>query len=262
MNGINERFSELYDRNVRKIYGLAYRICGNREDAQDIVQNTFLQAYEKYDSFRGESSEFTWLYAISKNLCRKLLQSKKRSSYSALKNLMINADSIAVEDSIGREEMRDLAEQVKEGCLLGLVRCLPFYQRTAFVLHTIMELSIPDTAQVLDKSAGATRTLISRAKKSLKDFLCNNCSLYDPDNPCRCENLIGFSLKQNWIQRRESSLISQNSELKYQIIENDIYDTEKLVCLYRSLPDADYKKEMKRLVFSGDKIIFSDKKVK
>lgn len=262
MKEINERFSELYYINAEKIYGLAYRMCGNSEDAQDVVQSTFMLAFEKYDDFRGESSEYTWLYAIAKNLCLKLLKNRKKSSFKNISDLISDAGPYDDTDSISKSEKKDLTDHVKEGCLLGLVRCLSLYQRAAFILHILMEIPTPDTAKILSKSESATRTLIFRSKKNIREFLCNNCSQYNPTNPCRCENLIGFSLKQNWIQRRENSWKFKASDIKYQSIEKEIYGVEKMMLLYRSLPCKSYNEEMKKLIFSGNNLIFSNKKVK
>lgn len=258
-----EQFTDLYQRHAEKIYSLAYRMCGNSEDAQDIVQNTFLLAIEKYSGFRGESTEYTWLYAIARNLCLKLLQSRRRSSFKNMSELIIGAGSPDfVDESFSREEIKDLAGQVKEGCLLGLVRCLSFYQRAAFILHILMEIPIAETAKILDKSESAVRTLVFRAKKNIKAFLCKNCSLYDPENPCRCENLISFSLKQGWIKKRERFSELQNPGPESRAIEKEIYGTEKLIRLYRGLPGNSYHEQVRELIFSGDQLIFSNQKVK
>lgn len=262
MKAINEQFSELYYINADKIYSLAYRMCGNSEDAQDVVQSTFLLAFEKYGDFRGESSEYTWLYAIAKNLCLKLLENRKKSSFDNISELILNARSSGDTDNLNKSDMKDLTEQVKEGCLLGLVRCLSFYQRAAFILHVLMEMPVFDTAKILSKSESATRTLIFRAKGNIRKFLCNNCSLYNPINQCRCENLVGFSLKQNWIQKRENTREFKDLGIKCQAIEKEIYEAENLLLLYRTLPFKSYNEEMRKLIFSGDKLIFSNKKVK
>ncbi len=70
-------------------------------------------------------------------------------------------------------------------------------------MNVLQNKSIEDTAQVIDKSESATRTLVHRAKKNIKDFLCKNCSLYNQENSCKCENMINFSLKQGWITYNE-----------------------------------------------------------
>lgn len=263
MKNMNEQFADLYQRYAEKIYNLAYHMCGNSEDAQDIVQNTFLLALEKYDGFRGESAEYTWLYAIAKNLCLRLLQNRKRSSFQNISELIVSAGSPrSMAESLSKEEIQDLAGQVKEGCLLGLVRCLSFYQRAAFILHILIEIPIAETAKILDKSEAASRTLVFRAKKNIKAFLCSNCSLYDSGNPCRCENLIGFSLKRGWIKNRKGSAEFQDYGSESRAIEDEIYGTEKMIRLYRSLPGSNYHEQVKKMIFSGNQLIFLSQKVK
>ena len=62
-------FEELAKRYEKKIYNLAYRITGNREDASDVLQETFLQAFRKLASFKSKAKFTTWLYRIAVNIC-------------------------------------------------------------------------------------------------------------------------------------------------------------------------------------------------
>jgi hypothetical protein len=160
------------------------------------------------------------------------------------------------------KEKEELVLQVKEGCLGGLLRCLSFYQRTAFILSAILQLPIRDAAEILGKSEEATKVLIHRARKNLKNFLCKNCSVYDPGNPCCCENLIGFSLKQGWIERMSAE--GQAAPDTRQI-EAEIKDLRKVIGLYANFPEPkpspNLNHQIQELVRSQEGIIFTDKKV-
>lgn len=212
-------------------------MCGNREDAEDIVQKTFIQAIIHIKDFKGESSIYTWLYTIAKNLCLKLYKERKRSSFSSIEALIYLVKSSEDSDNLSILEKQYYINQVKEGCLLGLLRCLPFNQRLAFILNVLLEVKVKDAALVIDKSETAVRLLVYRAKQNLKGFLCKNCSIYDKNNPCRCENLINFSIKNGWIEKTTNQ--NTLSEMYNNIIEieNEISSLKKIIRIYNSLDD-------------------------
>jgi RNA polymerase sigma-70 factor, ECF subfamily len=240
-----------------RIYQLAYRMTGNREDAQDITQETFLRAIRKATGFRGESELSTWIYAIARNLCLEHLRTARRTSFAALEALLQDAANTAPPSGLDASERQDLVGQVRDGCLTGLLRCLSFNQRTAFILHVILRLPVTDVAAVLDKSQGATRVLVHRARRNLKEFLCRNCATYHPANSCRCENLIGFSLKQGWIHapsQEEKALLDPRR------IEAGIEGVREVVGLYRGLsgptPPGDLRARIRELIRVDDQGIF------
>ena len=182
-----------------RVYALAYRMTGNRQDAEDIAQETFLQVHRGLEGFRGESDVYTWIYAIARNLCYAKYRRAARTSFAGLETVLHQAAEVEAPSGLDAWEREHLAEQVRDGCLTGLLRCLSFGQRAAFVLHVLLRLPMSDVASILGTSEGASKVLVHRARRNLKQFLCSNCSAYDPDNPCRCENLIGFSLRREWI---------------------------------------------------------------
>ncbi|MCX8129542.1 MAG: RNA polymerase sigma factor [Clostridia bacterium] len=262
----NEGFTLLFEHYYKKIYNLAFRMCGNKEDAEDIMQKTFVQAYTNISGFNGESSIYTWLYAITKNLCLRLLEKRKKSSFSSLDELLKVAQSIENPDSFTIFEKQYYISQVKEGCLLGLLRCLSFYQRIAFILNVLLEIKVKDVAVIISKTEPATRLLVHRAKQNIRSFLCKNCSLYDTRNPCHCENLIEFSLKQGWIKKMPDKSFISGSDKVIPAIESEINSLKKIALLYRSLEDKQYsdtmlqsiQKELHKHTYK----IFYDKKVK
>jgi RNA polymerase sigma factor (sigma-70 family) len=190
---------DLFGRYGARVYALAYRMTGNRQDAEDITQETYLQAHRRLESFRGESDVFTWIYAIARNLCYAHYRRATRTSFASLETVLHQAAEVEAPSHRDSWEREDLAEQVRDGCLTGLLRCLSFGQRAAFVLHVLLRFPMSDLAAILGNSEGASKVLVHRARRNLKQFLCNNCSAYDPDNPCHCENLIEFSLRREWI---------------------------------------------------------------
>jgi len=76
-NGDKNAFGELVKRHEGKVYALGFRFMKNREDAADVMQDTFLQAYRKLGSFEGKSAFSTWLYRIAVNIC--LMRKRKKN---------------------------------------------------------------------------------------------------------------------------------------------------------------------------------------
>jgi RNA polymerase sigma factor (sigma-70 family) len=249
----------IYNQYSKRIYNLAYRMTGDVDDAHDITQETFIQAYNSIQTFKGESQIYTWLYQIAKNKCLRFLEKKNKTTFLSLQGLINNVSS-PVSDEFSEAEKLVYISQVKEGCLSGLIRCLSIQQRLAFILHILLEMPIDQVAIVIDKSENAARILVHRAKQNIKEFLCNNCSLYHSKNSCRCENLVNFSLKQGWI--------GLNSELNnHEKIETEIKDLKSMVSFYNTLPkipiDEDLTRQIKKLLAENQNfIIFNDKKVK
>lgn len=254
-----EKSEIIFNQHRQKIYNLCFRMTGNADDANDITQETFIQAFKSLEKFRGESQIYTWLYRIAKNKCIRFLENKKRSTILSLQELVDKASS-PVDNKIPEEQKLRYILQVKDGCLSGLLRCLSIHQRLAFILNILLYLPISHVASVLGKSENASRVLVHRSKQNIKLFLCKNCSLYDSKNKCRCENLINFSLKQGWI--------SPDSEPKDIIrAEEEVKALKDVAGLFKTLDEKhtseEFNKRFKLLLeHRKDFLIFSNKKVK
>lgn len=254
-----EKSEIIFNQHRQKIYNLCFRMTGNADDANDITQETFIQAFKSLEKFRGESQIYTWLYRIAKNKCIRFLENKKRSTILSLQELVDKASS-PVDNKIPEEQKLRYILQVKDGCLSGLLRCLSIHQRLAFILNILLHLPISQVASVLGKSENASRVLVHRSKQNIKLFLCKNCSLYDSKNKCRCENLINFSLKQGWI--------SPDSEPKDIIrAEEEVKALKDVAGLFKTLDEKhtseEFNKRFKLLLeHRKDFLIFSNKKVK
>ena len=205
-------------------------------------------------------------FAIARNECLKLIEKEKRSRVSSLEALIKNASQPFDQPACSTVEKQSYIDQVKEGCLLGLLHCLPFHQRMAFILNVLLDVNARDVGLILGKSETAVRLLVLRARRSMKSFLCKNCSLYNPGVPCRCENLIGFSLKQGWIERQPENALIRKNHITAADIEKEISQLQKIKLLYGSFGEMRLNTDMlsrikKEINESGD-IIFSSGKVK
>lgn len=240
-------------------------MCGNKEDADDIVQQTFTLAFTKISGFREQSGIYTWLYAIAKNLCLRLLENRHKSTFASLESLINTAQAQEGRDDYTAIEKQYYIAQVREGCLLGLLKCLGFYQRIAFILNVLLDVKTKDVSVILNKSEAAIRMLVHHAKQNIRNFLCKNCSLYDPANSCHCENLIGFSLKQGWIKANNDKTAFK-ADISASSVEKEISAIKKITALYKSLNGNGPSEHIIQLILKeiNDPVykIFSAEKVK
>ncbi|KNY29827.1 RNA polymerase sigma factor [Pseudobacteroides cellulosolvens] len=252
---IKDNFEQIYLLYFNKIYNLAFKITGSSDAAADITQETFIQVLTNADKYRGDSQIYTWIYAIAKNNCFKYIKKIRKNSFHSMEELIKTA-SFNVEYS--QQEKQQYIVQVKDGCLLGLLRCLSFNQRIAFILNVLFDVSMKDVASVISKSENSTRILICRARKNIREFLCRNCSLYDNNNSCRCENLISFSLKQGWIEKYNPNISPNLVEAEIKVFKNEI-SLYKTIALRSESDDLKMKilfsiKEQKFNIFSQKKV--------
>ena len=261
----NASYTILYKRYGNPLFNLAYRITGNVAESEDILQETFVKTYHSIDQFNGSSKLFTWIYSICLNLCYRHLQSKKYPTFESIEDLITESSGWDYrKDKFSEEEWRHYTEKIKDGCLLALVRCLPFSQRAAFVLHILLKIPISNIATILNKSNGSVRVLIFRGKQKIKNFLCSHCSLFKGGNKCSCMNLVDFSLRNGLIKKIDQKKAAKKSSFHPEIIQQEINELKKMIVLYESLknenPSPQAIKAIRTAMKNDKKVIFAQKK--
>ena len=171
--GSYEAFEELVNRYERKIYRLGLNITGNREDAEDVLQEAFMKAFKHLQSFREGSRFYTWLVRIAVN--EGLMKLRKRRSDRSVQM----EDSTDDEGRVMTREFIDwgpspeeqYATTELEEILKRAVETLPENFRTVFMLRDVEKLSTEETAEVLEISLGAVKARLFRARLRLRDEL-------------------------------------------------------------------------------------------
>jgi RNA polymerase sigma-70 factor, ECF subfamily len=163
--GDRDAFEGLYRQHVGRLYNLAWRMSGSGEDADDLVQDIFLQAYRKLASYKGESSLGTWLYRLAVNLCLDRLRSKAGKMDKV-------TDSIDEEDADPVVAPGSPAElNIARMDLEKAIGTLPPSYRTAFVLHDVEGYQHDEIARMLDISEGSSKSLLHKARMKLRRAL-------------------------------------------------------------------------------------------
>lgn len=158
--GSREAFDGLVALHQDRVFNLAYRVLGNREDAADVQQETFLNAWRSLSRFRREASFATWLHRIAVNLClcRKRRRNWNEPSYS---------DEVLTDQAGPPEGDRSDTAIIVRKTLMGL----PRHYRAFIALREIEERSFEEIAQVMGCSVQSARMRASKARKILRERL-------------------------------------------------------------------------------------------
>lgn len=165
-------FEKLFARYERKIFRLAHRITGNPQDAEEAVQDTFLKAFLKLDTFQGSSLFSTWLTRIAINQALMKLRRRRPNVISLDEALQTDDATLprevvdwgpSPEQHYSQQELR----QILEGALAGLKPD----QRAVFHLRDVEEFSIQETAQALGISISSVKSRLLRARLALREKL-------------------------------------------------------------------------------------------
>lgn len=161
-------FEDIVQQEDKKVYSLAYRLCGNSEEAKDIAQETFVRAFEHFHSFRGGSCVFTYLYRTAFNIWKNRL--RHRSRHPVLSMNPVNPES-PVFDPPDPAPASDKAMELEERILLAR-QCLDSLEpadRLIIILREIEGKSYGEIARMLKCRLGTVRSRLSRARDSLRE---------------------------------------------------------------------------------------------
>ncbi|MEJ5369241.1 MAG: RNA polymerase sigma factor [Bryobacteraceae bacterium] len=171
--GDMEAFAELVRRYERRIYRMARQITQNDEDAEDVLQESFLKAFQHLDSFQGQSKFYTWVTRIAVN--ESLMKLRKRKSdrtVSLDENIETDEEPIVREIAVWDDtpETKYSQEELRQILDKAISSLKPIF-RTVFILRDVEELSTEETAEVLGLSIAAVKSRLLRARLQLRERL-------------------------------------------------------------------------------------------
>jgi len=169
-NGDKEAISTLVNQYSSRIYAIAFRLMQNEEDAEDVLQETFIIMLNKLYTFEGKSSLYTWLYRVATNVALGKLRKKKYINDSE------SFDNIEFENisSAGAVEWPDHIEEKFDNeefrkCLDKAMNELPDHYRAVFILRDLEGHSTKNTAKILEISESNVKVRLMRARLYLRD---------------------------------------------------------------------------------------------
>ncbi len=165
-DGNRNALAELVSRYSDKIYNLALRILRNKEDAEDVLQETFLQVIRKLDTFNERSTFFTWIYRIATNTSLMKLR-KKKQIFAELPDKPDLEDQIFVDWS--QDPSLDVQNEEIKRILDHAIGELSEIYRSVFILRDLEHLSIKETGNILNISEENVKIRLRRARLFLRD---------------------------------------------------------------------------------------------
>ena len=175
LKGDAQAFEQLVQRESPRLFRMIMRIVRDEDEAQSVMQETYLQAYKRLDTFRREAKFSTWLYAIGLNLARASLRKSKRYDTleeDSIDRLQPGFSNGMFTDNVEAWNPQKMAERSERKRLVHeAIDKLPPDYRTVLTLRDIEELSTVEVAQVLDISEGAVRVRLHRARQALRKIL-------------------------------------------------------------------------------------------
>ena len=155
-------FNSMVDRYKDRLMNVIGRMLASHEEAEDIVQETFVRVYQHRQSFNFQHCFSTWIYTIGLNLARNELRKRRRFKFFEISELQGNEKEFAVEAKVPSR----LPEMLNEA-----VDTLPSKYREAFLLRDIEEMPYEEVAKVLDVPLGTVKSRVNRARLMLREKL-------------------------------------------------------------------------------------------
>lgn len=159
----------LYDRHAARVYRLAYRMCGDRDLANDLTQDVFVRVFRQLQQFRGESAFTTWLHRVTVTTCINTLRKVKR-----LRSREVDLEH-AGDQWVGVAD-RDPA---LHAALTVAMDALPEGLRIALVMHAIEGYTHGEIAAALGIAEGTSKSRVFEARAKLREMLVNHGKEYD-----------------------------------------------------------------------------------
>jgi RNA polymerase sigma-70 factor, ECF subfamily len=166
-------FEELVNRYEKKIYRLGLNLTGNPEDAEDMLQETFLKAFEHLPDFREDSRFYTWIVRIAINQGLMKLRKRRSSKEVQLEDTSNDDGEVIPRDFADwrPNPEQELERTELEAILQDAARALPMTFRKVFFLRDVEGLSTEETAEMLNLSEGAVKARLFRARLRLREEL-------------------------------------------------------------------------------------------
>jgi len=181
-------FDRLYRDHVDRIYRFAQRLCGQVEDAQDLVQDTFLNAYRGLGGFRGDAQVSTWLYRIAARACLRLRRKRKGEPARELSldefiptsegefRLQVPTDGLSPEEALENKELKRALHQA--------IQKLPNKYRVVLVLRDMEGLTAKEVGTIMGLNERAVKSRLHRARLFVRRELSAR-GIGEPSHPAK-----------------------------------------------------------------------------
>lgn len=202
---MQEKLTEEFERIRPQLRAYILRMTASVVDTDDILQDTWLKAFNNIQSFQGHSSLKTWLFAIASNLAKDNLSGKKRwvenvtdlAKEAALNNRAFFAEAMQIRHSSPQGNF-EIREHISF-CFTCISKSLPIEQQVAILLKEVCEFKVQELAEVMGISEAMAKYNLHVGRKKMMDIFDHRCALINKEGIChQCTELNGiFNPKQN-----------------------------------------------------------------
>ena len=266
-NGDRQALETVVCRIQDKIYGLALRMLGNPEDAEDETQEILIKVITHLSDFREESAFSSWVYRVA---CNHLLRARKRKNeregltFGFLEDLISSEAVNSYPLSVSGPERAMMQEEARLGCLQAVLTCLEKKFRIVVILADNFGVTSAEGAYILDMTPEAFRKRLSRGRERVHHFMMRHCGLVNKNNACRCEKKAGRDLHWGLMDPQKSSLVDRHevAKIRAQAVADlkELSEIERTTALFRNYPKyrspESFKNIVKDLVNSGKYRVF------
>jgi len=169
----------------RMVSILSNRMISSKESAQDAAQEAWVEILNSLPSFKNESKLSTWIYSIAKRVIYKHAVNERHYSSQFLHDYL-EGDDRNLPKNIEDFEKELWIKEECDRCLTGLFHCLTNDVRLIYLFRDVMRLSYSEIAHIMEKDEQYIRKTMSRSRAKLKNFLNNECMIFNPNSKCKC----------------------------------------------------------------------------
>ena len=167
-------YAKLLDDFQHKVFATCISFVPNKEDAEDVAQDVFIEVFNSINKFKGDSKLSTWIYRITTNKCLEFIRKRNtKKRFAFLQTIMGN--DVPLDQSNYFTEMNHpgiiLENKEKSETLFYAINQLPDAQKVVFTLHKVDDKSYQEICDITKKSLSSVESLMFRAKKNLQDLL-------------------------------------------------------------------------------------------
>ena len=200
-----EQLEAIFKDYNRLVSSVCHRMIQDSEIAEDAAQEVWIEIVKSIESFRSESKLSTWIYTIAYRVVKKFSKNEKKYSTRYLKEYF-HGEKREIPNNIDYDEKLWIKEMCDK-CLTGILHCLTNEARIVYIFREITELEYAEISEITGRDEASIRKLISRSRNKLKNFLKDECALYNPSGKCKCrmsELVLDINLPDEYKKLRES----------------------------------------------------------
>lgn len=201
-----DQLTKEFEAALPQLKSYILRITASVQDTEDIVQDTFVKAIDKLDTFKGESSAKTWFFAIASNLAKDNFRAKKRwpenvtdiCKAKALANPDYFTEVMHIQQTSAHGQF-EIKEHITF-CLTCISKSLPLEQQICILLKEVYEFKVAEIAQIIDNTEAMVKYYLHTGRSTMINVFDGRCALINKEGAChQCSELNGiFNPKQNF----------------------------------------------------------------